>query len=51
MTAERLESASNTGSYELYIDLLRTTEQPTTGHCKVRFTVHIILDNTEIDLN
>jgi hypothetical protein len=30
-TAERLESASNTRSCELYVDLLRTTEQPTTG--------------------
>jgi len=50
MTAETLESVSNTGSCELYVDLLRTTKQPTTGHCKETFTVHIIFDNTTIDL-
>jgi len=50
MTAERLESDSNTRSCKLYVDLLRTTEQPVIGYCKVRFTVHIIFDNTDIDL-
>jgi hypothetical protein len=51
MTAEGLESASNTCSCELYVDLVGSNEQPTTGHCKVGFTVHIIFDITEIDLN